>query len=183
MLQEQACHEEETSFIGPTIDFQSLTEVQLIELLEMEFSVKISRHDALTILHDLHNLVEKNAQTENNNHTWVSKQSRNTLLIWLKNRLRENGYFPSTATEDDTSVSLTTELNIGFIGIVETEAMKELLRQNSDEDDEEEKDPEVARSKIFKEMTRNEVNPIDRVAKRVAAPLKHYMKERYSITL
>lgn len=171
MLQEQACHAEDTSFIGPTIDFQSLTEVQLIDLLEMEFSVEISTLDALTILHDLHSLVEKNAQTENNNHTWVSKQSRNTLLIWLKSKLNEKKYFLSTVSDEDRLPNKqfsTVKLNIGFTHLLETDEMKELLRRPETGEQNIVDFSSAARSRITK--TLQFIQPINAVTHKVARP-------------
>lgn len=171
MLQEQDCHAEDTSFMGPTIDFQTLTEAQLIELIEMEFSVKISKHDALTILHDLHILVEENSQTESNNHTWVSKKSKNTLLTWLKSRLNEKTYFLSTVSNEDKLPNKqfrTVELNIGFINLIETMAMKELLRRPEIGKQNNEDFSNTARSGIVR--TLQFIQPINTVAYKVAPP-------------
>jgi hypothetical protein len=84
-------------------------------------------------------------------------------LIWLKNRILENGLLERAGGKQPDAVEFFTEHHMFFIFIEETKEM--LARLNKEKARSE---AEAARSKVFREMPIHNVQPIDKTAWKVA---------------
>ena len=93
----------------------------------------------------------------------ASKPSNSYVLSWLRNRLHELDVWAASGSENNTEWR-TCFLNIGFLGIRETEEQLARLRVK----DASKRDSEVARSKMF--QTVEIPRPVNRTAIRVSRP-------------
>lgn len=86
--------------------------------------------------------------------------------VWLKSRLNCRGMLPVSGAppNDDDPGPVSAVLHVGFVGIHESEEMLERLRSEFVK-----RDPGApARSKVFKQLARETIAPIDGTAARVA---------------
>jgi hypothetical protein len=125
------------------------------EFMQAEFKVSLNADDIRLIL-DIHYPIN----TEPDDYRFRD-WTNGTWAIFFRNRLNQHGLLILEANKKPRDIRVACELSIGFVEIVETEEMKQRLRNEAIIEDQ-----ATPRTKLTASNPQI-VNPVDRIARRV----------------